>query len=333
MTSTAPRAFAHLRVTSALAALTVAALFPATAYAAGTLAGTAIDNQATASFDGPGGPETVQSNTVTITVAELLNVVVASADPGPVASDPGAADEVLRFTITNTGNGDEAFTLVGNGTVAGDDFDPSVQSIYLDTNGNNQYDAGVDTLYIPGSNDPILTPDETISIFVLSDIPAGATDGQNGDVELTATAVTGSGPAGTTFGGAGTNGTDAVVGTTTATQTDSGSFAIVAALLALSKAQSISDPFGTNQPVPGAVVTYTLTATVTGSGSIANLVVADAIPADTTYVPSSLTLQGGALTDAAGDDAGRFTGNGISVDLGTITGNATRTVTFQVTVD
>lgn len=333
MDSKTPRASAPRFVSSAVVGLTAFALLPATAHAAGTLAGTTIDNVATATFDGPGGPETIQSNTVTITVAELLDVVVNSADPGNVAADAGAAGRALAYTVTNSGNGQEAFALVGNGTVAGDDFDPTVQSIYIDANGNNQYDAATDTLYVPGSNDPVLNPDQSVTVFILSSIPAGATDNQTGDVALTASAVTGTGPAGTTFAGAGTGGTDAVVGTSTARQSDAGTFIVRAASVALSKAQSIVDGFGGSQPLPGATVTYTITATVTGSGSLANLGIADSVPAGTSYVPGSLSLQGAALTDAADADAGRFDGTGISVALGTVAGGQTRSVTFRVTID
>ena len=44
------------------------------AFAAGTLAGTDIVNVAQASYDGPDGPVTIDSNEVTIKVDELLDV-------------------------------------------------------------------------------------------------------------------------------------------------------------------------------------------------------------------------------------------------------------------
>ena len=57
------------------------------------------------------------------------------------------------------------------------------------------------------------------------------------------------------------------------------------------------------------------------------------IPAGTTYRPGTLTLEGGALSDAADADAGEFTGTGIAVRLGTVAGGGARTVTFQVAID
>ena len=98
------------------------------------------------------------------------------------------------------------------------------------------------------------------------------------------------------------------------------------------KAASVSRPYGASI-VPGAVITYTLTATVSGTGALNNVAIADAIPADTTYLPGTLTLEGAALTDAADADAGRFTGAGVEVGLGSVAAGATRTVTFQVEID
>ena len=85
--------------------------------------------------------------------------------------------------------------------------------------------------------------------------------------------------------------------------------------------------------MPGATITYAIRAEVRGSGSVSDLVVTDAAPADTTYVAGSLKLDGAILTDAADADAGRSGASGISVDLGTVSGGSSRTVTFQVIID
>ena len=64
-------------------------LFPCqTAWAAGTLAGTNIENIATASYDTGSGTIDIQSNTAVILVDELLDVTVASTDPGDVPTVP-----------------------------------------------------------------------------------------------------------------------------------------------------------------------------------------------------------------------------------------------------
>ncbi|MEP3224399.1 MAG: hypothetical protein ABJO01_00355 [Parasphingorhabdus sp.] len=321
-------------------AMTVAAILSAmtfaapTVHAAGTVAGTDILNTAQATYDGPGGTVTIDSNTVTIKVDELLDVTVASSDPGDIAVDSGALQQVTTYQVTNTGNGNEAFALTADTAKGGDDFDTSNPVIYLDTDDNGIFDPGVDTIYTPGANDPVLAPDSSTTIFILSDIPATATDGQRAEVELLAAAVTGTGTPGTSFAGQGDGGGDAVVGSTGADGEASSFFLIQAAQVALVKSATVVDQFGGNQAVPGATITYQLVATITGTGTLTNLNVTDDIPADTTYTAQSITLEGAGVTDSDADaDAGSFDGSAIAVSLGDVPGGQTRTITFQVTID
>ncbi len=304
------------------------------ANATGTVAGTTISNTATATYTDPVGTAiTVPSNKVDLRVDEVLNVTVATADAGDIPAQSGATNQVAKYTVTNTGNGSEAFRLASITAIGGDAFDPTATSIVLDSNGNGVYDAGVDTVYSAGSNDPVLAPDTSIKIFVLATIPAAATDGQRGQIDLTATAVTGSGPAGTVFAGQGTGGGDAVVGTTTAVGRDKNFYIVSAATVALVKSATVADPFGGTKSVPGSTITYTLVATVSGTGSLANLAIGDPIPANTTYVPASLTAESAPLTDATDADAGEFAGGRIVARFGTVAGGQTRTVTFKVKIN
>jgi uncharacterized repeat protein (TIGR01451 family) len=327
----------YQKIAAVMGALPVIAALavPAPIHAAGTPAGTNINNVATATYEvTPGGPETsVESNTVTLKVDELLDVAVVSADPADVAASPGAANQVLRFTVSNGGNGIESFTL---GTVAnggGDDFDPAVTSVVLDSNGNNAYDAGVDTVYVAGSNDPELNPDQSITVFVLSGIPAGAADGQRGKVQLAAAAKTGTGAPGTSFAGLGQGGGNAVVGATGADAQADGWYKVAKAAISFAKSATVADPWGGTTQAPGATITYTLTATVSGTGSLANVRISDPVPAGTSFAPGSITLGGAALSDADDADAGRFTGSVVAVGLGTLASGASRTVTFKVKID
>ena len=135
------------------------------------------------------------------------------------------------------------------------------------------------------------------------------------------------------YAGQGQGGGDAVVGATGADAEDDGYYKVNAGSVAFAKSATVADPFGGTTSVPGAIITYRLVATVSGSGSLANLRIADAIPAGTTYRPGTLTLEGGPLSDAADADAGEVTGTGIAVRLGTVAGGNARTVTFQVAID
>lgn len=308
--------------------------FAAPAMAAGTAAGTTISNTATASYNDPGGnPQTVDSNTVEIRVDEILDVTVARADPGDVIVAPGSIDRVLSFTVTNTGNGSEAFRLTSASALGGDQFDPTTTSIVLDTNGDGVYTPGVDAVYVAGSNDPVLAPDASIKVFVLSTIPAGVADLDRGFVDLTAAAVTGTGAPGASFPGQGANGVDAVVGTTGADGTDRGQYLIQSAIISFTKSQAVADPFGGTKTVPGAIITYTLVANVTGTGTLTNLAIGDNVPTNTTYQPGTITLQGSPLTDGTDADAGEFAANRVAVRLGSVAGGQTRTVTFRVRVN
>jgi uncharacterized repeat protein (TIGR01451 family) len=318
----------------AAAAAVSAGVLASPALAAGTTAGTNITNVATATYELPNGDEaSIDSNIVTLKVDELLDVSVAWGDPADVATSAGLTGQLLKFTVTNGGNGAEAFTLATVANGGGDDFDPAVTSIVLDSNGNGAYDAGVDTVYSSGSNDPQLDPDQAIAVFVLSSIPAAAGDGHRGRVDLTAVATTGSGAPGTSFDGLGQGGGNAVVGATGGDGEDDGYYRVAKASVAFVKSATVADAFGGTASAPGSTITYTLAATVSGTGSLANLRVADPVPAGTTYQAGSLTLDGGPLTDAADADAGSFTGTAVNVALGTLAAGTTKTVTFQVKID
>jgi uncharacterized repeat protein (TIGR01451 family) len=303
------------------------------AYAAGTAAGTTIQNTATATFDTGSGPQTVPSNQVDLLVDELLDVTVSSGDPGDVNTTPGATGQILRFTLTNTGNGPESFRL---GTVAnngGDDYDPTVNQLVIDTNGNGVYDAGVDTVYVPGSNDPLLNPDQSVTIFVVATTPGGLNDGNRGQVVLTARSNTGTGAPGTSFPGQGAGGGDAVVGASGADADDDGFFRVLTATVALTKSATVADPFGGSEAVPGSIITYTITATISGTGSVSGVTISDPVPANTTYQPNSITLGGTAKTDASDADEANLAGNVVTVNVGTVPGGQTRTVTFRTRIN
>ena len=302
------------------------------AYAAGTLAGTDITNIASASYESGGSTVVIDSNPVVIKVDELLDVTAVSGDPGDVITTNGATNVVSTFRITNTGNGPESFRITPNVVNGGDDFDPALVQVVIDSNNNGVYDPGVDTIYVAGTNDPLLAPDQIIRVFVLTNVPGTQNNGDRAQVRITTAATTGTGAPGTTFAGVGQGGGNAVVGSTGA-DADAGGFLLVnAASVALVKTATVLDPFGGTTSVPGSIITYTLTATVSGTGSLNNLAINDPIPASSQYVASSMTLAAAALTDAADADQGNFNGSRVSVALGNVAAGQSRTVTFKVRV-
>ncbi|MEO0770395.1 MAG: hypothetical protein AAFY72_13370 [Cyanobacteria bacterium J06649_4] len=112
-----------------LVGVTLLSVFSLPALAAGTPAGLTIDNTAFGSFENPSDPGVaipVDSNTVTLTVAEIAGIDVAGA---------GAAE--APFGVTNAGPGQ------GDGAISSDDV---VYFTYTITNiGNDQTQ-----LFVPG---------------------------------------------------------------------------------------------------------------------------------------------------------------------------------------
>lgn len=313
-------------------ALLAGALAPAAALAKGVTAGTLIRNTATANFDEAGVQRSVNSNTVTLRVDELLDVTLTSLDPGPLPVSNG--ESVLTFELTNQGNGPEAFRLTADTAVAGNGFDTTLRAIAIDRNGNGTYEEGIDEILAGPQTTPVLAASERVTLFVIVTMPSTAADGETSNVALAAAAVTGIGAAGTVYDAAGADGGDAIVGSTGAAATARGAMSRSAASVALVKSVTLRDPFGGTSAVPGAIATFAIAARVSGSGSIANLVVSDIIPEGTTYVPGTLALDTAALTDAADTDAGSASGAaGIAVSLGDVPAGTTRTVTFDVTIN
>jgi len=308
-------------------------LAAADAQALGTLAGTAVANTATVTYDIAAISYT-QSATAIFAVDERVDVIVTWQDATPVPVAPGDVDRQLTFLVTNIGNGNEAFALAVDTILVGDQFDPTNGRVYIDANDSTVYEPGVDPLYQPGVNDPLLAADAARLIFVLADIPAATLNGDRGDAAMSATSLTGS-VTGTIVAGAGDGGSDAVIGA--GTSQTIGSYLVSDLFVSTVKSAVVSDLGGGSTPAPGATIVYTLLITANGTGTIDNLVITDALPAFTTYVAGSLTLNGSPLTDAADADAGDFgntTANQVTVALGNVAGGSLpQNITFAVTID
>jgi uncharacterized repeat protein (TIGR01451 family) len=110
-----------------------------------------------------------------------------------------------------------------------------------------------------------------------------------------------------------------------------------AATLAILKTATVRDPYGGDQPVSGAVVTYELVVSAEGTGTADGVVITDTVPRNTTYNPGSLALDGRPLTDAADGDAGDVGDTlpgALTVAMGDIAAGAPgSTISFSVTID
>jgi uncharacterized repeat protein (TIGR01451 family) len=306
------------------------------AHALGTAAGTVIQNRAMATFDvGAVSNLTAYSLTVSTTVDELVDVAVGNAGAGTtfVFSLP-ASSQPLLFTVTNNGNGTESFGLSFTESAADDfDTDPAAAfpaEIYIDNGDAIFTTADGSSAY--GSS-LTLSADETVGIWVVQDIPAGA--GSVGDVAaITLSAVHMHAPAstvpGTAYAGQGDGGTNALLGANGGAGSVTKAYQLALTAFNMLKSSAVLNTLGGTEPVPGATVTYTIQFWVTGSGGVSNLVVTDPVPADTTFVPASITA-GPIAADSAGLIGSTVTVSYASTTISAVAG--TQTITFDVTID
>lgn len=338
------------RFTTILAIFVIAVtLGVPTVFAAGTAADTPIINTARVDYQ-IGTNNLFDEDSVTTRVAQLLDVTVVCNTPSLNVS-PGQNLVLSKYTVTNTGNGPDTFRLASDSslTTTGDTFDPTLQEVWLDDNGNGVFDGsgpGNDVLYNAGVNDPTLLADASIVVWHRNNIPAGVVNDDKGDSELMATSTLQSAPldpAGTVYAGAGANGVNAIVGNTQASASDICRHLVLSVLITISKQADVLAAYNTNtvipgvtlqDPIPGAVLTYTLTVSAAGAGTATNVIVTDTIPANTTYKAGNFTLDTNALGEASGDgDVGELAGNTITVSLPDMTGGEIHTITFNVTID
>jgi len=154
---------------------------------AATAAGTQIKNLATVTYeDAAGNVFSAQSNEAVVTVAQVYSATVGvdvdvNAAPGQTI--------YLPYVLTNTGNGTDTFDLTAiDGITGGDTTDASNITIYQDTNGSGEPDAGepaITSVTLPANVNNIA------NLVVAVEVPASATDGQTLGVTLTAQAYEG----------------------------------------------------------------------------------------------------------------------------------------------
>jgi hypothetical protein len=159
---------------------------PALAQTAG---GTAIENQASATYsDGGGNNYETISNKVTVTVANVSGLAVTPDDAAGggasgnvVAGDPNAS---VSFAVSNTGNFPNTVTFKAGGAsliVSGAITSANVTAAFFDANSNGTFDAG-DTDLLAAGSDPVsasVPAGASRNVVVRFSVPAGATGSVN----------------------------------------------------------------------------------------------------------------------------------------------------------
>ena len=341
-----------------LASLFLLAL-SAGAHAGGTAPGTDINNQATLNFkvggtDQPavtsdGDTGTAGNQVTTFKVDRKVDLTVVS--DGGATVIPNTNDQVLPFTLENTGNDTQGYLL---STVAGldatdDDFDMNSVRIYIDVNNNGTYESGTDTLYTAGTNVGDLAPDATIKLLIVANTPGTAGNTETSLYHLLAQATN----AGTTTPAAETPGADDPTAIDVAFADAAGSagagtddaqdgkhsasaiYTVQSATVVVTKSSEVTDDgFGTTAPnakaIPGATVTYTVNITNSGTATANSLVLTDDLQvADVTYNNSSVSFG----SDCNGTTSESFATPTLTINVGTVTGGSTCTITYSVTIN
>jgi uncharacterized repeat protein (TIGR01451 family) len=290
-----------------------ATLFSTNAFAIGTEAGTAIQNTATVSFTRNGSTDSEQAS-VSFKVDEIINVNVTAANASTNITN-GDQNAAITYTVTNTGNGPEAFKLFES-IGATNDLPLTAGDLtvyYIDTaSSDGTFDPNNinETLYT-GTDINILT-DESITVYIVTDVPNGATLNSLTDLDLTVVSQTeangvkaGDSAFGTVIPGAGTDSTNAIIAVdqgrddatselkvTTFDPSQSLEVLINKTILG-SRALINNSTTMTDQKIPGSMVTYFIKVTVQNDTATA-LAISDIIPANMTYVAESLRVQSAA---------------------------------------
>lgn len=286
-------------------------------------AGATIVNIASASLSISGEVMQISSNSVSTRIDERLDVALQAT--GTNASTDASSNAAVPFQLTNSGNGNEAFTL----TASTSGMSTTAIAMAIDVNSNGIFDPGIDVEIATGAATPALAPGASLRLLVRL---SGVASLSNGRVALRAAAVTGTGSQGAMFAALGDGGSDAIVGSTGAIALAETPLVAGTAEANLLKSQQVVAPDGSATPMSGATITYRLEV-VTGAGAgVTAAEITDPVPAGTTYVAGSLQIEGAAISDADDGDAGRFDGTAIRVALGDIAQTTTRVVTFQVKI-
>ena len=348
------------------------------AHALGTAAGTAITNLATLNYSVGGAAQTPIGSSETgnttgagtatsFVVDNKINLLVATTDTtfvsvvpgltGVGGANPNGALQVTTFSVTNTGNSVQDFSLLaanlGSGTTlfgGTDNFDGTSCVARVESGTTAGYDATDTATFIDE-----LPANGVRTVYVICAIPVARVNNDVAVVSLTATALAGGaagvqGAALVETTGANTAGVDIVfadgAGTDdlarNANYSARSAFRVVTATLTVTKSvAAVCDPLnGSTSPknIPGTFVRYTITIANTGVASATLSTVGDTLTNLVTFDANLITGAGGPATAAttcsvAGGTATSANGSGFLVPPVGTRGGFPKYFTTTSTVD
>ena len=289
------------------------------ALAAGTTAGTDVDNLATVNYVVGGAAQTLiessptgnavpgatNGTVTTFVVDNRVDFTVAQVGAAHTVVSPGEDDAFVEFTLTNTGNSAMDFRMVATQLGSGDgavnflvDTDVNMGNVRIRV-GNG---GGVPVL---GDLDYVdeIAEDATVTIYVFADAGLLLSNGDIANLELEGTAAA-AGVAATLGGDLADDVgiaddpaavdivfADGVVtppGLGDGVESDRDGFQVSSAVLNITKVATVlDDPFnGTSFPkaIPGATVEYVITVENTGTVNADNIVITDTIDTDVNFI-------------------------------------------------
>ncbi len=280
------------------------------AFAVGTEAGTAISNTATVSFTRGSGTDTKNAS-ASFKVDEVINVNVTATPPSNNITN-GNKNVALSYTVTNLGNGTESFKLFDTiGTTNNLPLTASDLTVYyvptatsdglFDPNDINE------TLYT--DTDISINSDESITVYIVTDVPNGSIENSITDLKLEAVSQTEIGGVKASESNFGTvipkvdpNSINTIVavelGRNSATSElkvtnfdPNNSLVIDITKLVLGSSAQINNTATlTDQKIPGAIVTYFVKIAVKNDAA-QSVNISDVIPDNMTYVANSIRRQ------------------------------------------
>lgn len=278
-----------------------------------TAAGTAIGNQASATYtDSSSVSRTATSNVVTTIVQQVASLTLTAN--GAKTASPGSP-VFYPHTLINTGNSSDSFTLTLAPAQSGA-FTLTNTHIYVDANGDGIPDnftdlTGTQVTVAPGAAN-------AFKFVITGTVPPSATAGQTNNFSVTATSVF--------------DNTKAASDTDTTTATSN-------AVINVNKTMSANSGAAGSGPY-----TVTLTYTNSGNNTATTVNISDALPAGMTYVAGSgrWSVTGATvLTDATGDvqpASGSphidysVTGSTVTAIIDQVAAGVSGQITFQVNI-
>ncbi|MGQ7845578.1 hypothetical protein ACUNV4_13930 [Granulosicoccus sp. 3-233] len=174
--------WARLRLSALLLLVPALLLQAASSVHAATAAGSVIRNQASATYRDASGVERFTTSNILETVVQQAAGVQLTQDQSKLIDSGG--EVTFPHVLTNTGNGDDTFSLSASDSAVGDQFDFSSMAMFADIDQNGVADDAVALTL-----SPTLAAGESFHFVVVATVPgtAGATDSGRIDIVASST--------------------------------------------------------------------------------------------------------------------------------------------------